>query len=267
MPSLALAAAAAVASPAAAVKAFVAEYSLAEFAKTIKGAEHMQPPEVIEQIYDLFNAASAASGPGKPSAPHWKAVEDLVKSSYYVDPADGNSKPLNGHWPPANGGYQRRNVQLKKGDVFDRYQGDVVDKKPDPANPANKLPLEAGDEFNVTFIGTFMSPMGTAGTPPVPQSFESRALDRAENKYPLAYTVEVLNDVPIDLVEGELAEVIPWYGQPGGGTQMRLLFKDNTWRYQEWKQMQDQGFLKVDLKSSPSGDYKVLPNNRAKKLK
>ncbi|PJJ61274.1 type VI secretion system tube protein TssD [Hymenobacter chitinivorans] len=269
VPSLALAAAAAVASPAAAAKAFVAEYTLTEFAKTIKGAKHMQPPEVIEQIYGLFNAASAASAPGKPSVPHWKAVEDLVRSSYYVDPDDGKTKPLNDHWPPANGGYQRQNVQLKKGDVFDRYQGDVFDKKVDPVK--GRVDLEPGDEFDVTFAGTFLSPIGQEGTPKVVQSFESRALDRAEDKYAFGYTVEILQDVPLDLVQGELAEVIPWYGQPGGGTQMRLTFPTtdpagNNWKYEEWRQMQANNFAKITLNSSPSGDYKVLPNNRAKKL-
>jgi hypothetical protein len=40
-----------------------------------------------------------------------------MRSSYYVDPNDGKTKPLNGHWPPANGGYQRQTVQLKAGSL------------------------------------------------------------------------------------------------------------------------------------------------------
>ena len=51
-----------------------------------------------------------------------------MRSSYYVDPEDGKTKPLNGHWPPGNGGYQRQTVQLKKGDRYDRYQGSVFNK-------------------------------------------------------------------------------------------------------------------------------------------
>ena len=39
----------------------------------------MLPPEIIEQFYHLFNAASAASIPGQPSLAHWKAVENLMR--------------------------------------------------------------------------------------------------------------------------------------------------------------------------------------------
>jgi hypothetical protein len=257
----------ALASAAAAPKAPTPEYTLAEFAATIGGAEHMQPPTVINQLYDLYNAASAASAPGKPSLPHWKALEDLLCSSYYEDPDDGNKvKKLNGHWPPANGGYQRQTVQLKKGDTFDRYQGSVIDKKPDPADPKKTVDLETGDEFDVTFIGEFLSPLGKAGTPATPQSFESRALNRPKEDYPLAYTIEILEDVPLDTVRGELAQVIPWYGQPGGGTQMRLEFPKPDWKRKEWTKMQDSGYAKIKLDSSPSGAYAVLPDNRAKKI-
>lgn len=243
-----------------------AEYTLADFAATIGGAEHMQPQEVITQLYDLYNAASAASVPGKPSMPHWKAVEDLMRSSYYKDPEDGLTKKLNGHWPPANGGYQRQMVQLKQGDVFDRYQGSVIDKKLDPADPKNKVPLEIGDEFDVTFIGEFLSPVAIGGASPVVQSFESRALDRAKDKYPFAYTIEVLEDVPMDAVRAEFAQVIPWYDQPGGGTQMRLEFPKKDWKWQEWKKMQNSNYAKITLDSSPNGAYEVLPNNRARKI-
>ena len=239
------------------------EYTLADFAATIGGAEHMQPQEVITQLYDLYNAASAASVPGKPSVPHWKAVENLMRSSYYTDPADGLTKKLNGHWPPANGGYQRQVVQLKKGDVFDRYQGDVVDTKENPNDLKTRIPLVPGDEFDVTFIGTFLSPTGPGGTP---QSFESRALDRAEDKYPFAYTVEIIHDVPLNVVTGELAQVIPWYDQPGGGTQMRVNFKDPNWYRQEWNQMQKQGYARINLTSSPSGQYAVNSPTEARKL-
>ena len=68
---------------------FVPEHSLLEFTATIGGAQHMKPSEVMEQLYHLFNAASAASLPGQPSLAHWKAVENLMRSSYYINPADG----------------------------------------------------------------------------------------------------------------------------------------------------------------------------------
>lgn len=203
-------------------------------------------------MYDLYNAASAASVPGKPAI--------------YQDPADGKTKPLNGHWPPSNGGYQRQMVQLKKGDVFDRYQGSVIDKKPDPNDPKNNIPLEVGDEFDVTFIGEFLSPVAKAGTPVVVQSFESRALDRAKDKYPFAYTIEILEDVPMDAVRAEFAQVIPWYDQPSGGTQMRLEFPKKDWEWQEWNKMQSSNYAKITLNALPSDTCEVLPNNRARKI-
>jgi|GEM_PF-554101 len=250
---------------------FVAEHSLPEFAATIGGAQHMKPPEVIEQLYHLFNAASAASLPGQPALAHWQAVEDLMRSSYYVDPKDGETKKLNGHWPPANGGYQRQTVQLKEGDSYDRYQGSVFNKKIDPVT-GDPIDYEAGDEFDVTFCGNFVSPLGQAGAPGVPQSFESRALNMAEDKYPFKYTINILQDVPTDAVYGEVANVIPWYGQPGGGTQLNISFpkeypKGTLWRYQEWQQMQDQKFAKLDLQSSPNGQFEVLPDNKVRQLR
>jgi hypothetical protein len=144
----------------------------------------------------LHNAASAAALlPGQPSLAHWQAVENLMHSSYYVDPKDEETKKLNGHWPPANGGYQRQTVQLKAGDTSDRYQGSVFDKKTDPVT-GNPLDYEAGDEFSVTFGGNFVSPLGQAGAPDVPQSFESRALNMAEDQYAFKYTINILQDVP-----------------------------------------------------------------------
>lgn len=270
--------AAAIAAPAAALRAvvppapaFVPEYTLAEFTATVKGAQHLKPLETIEQLYHLFNTASAASAPGKPSLVDWKALETLLCSSYYEDPDDGNKvKKLNDHWPPANGGYQRQVVQLKAGDTFDRYQGSIFNKKDDPIT-GNPIDHEIGDEFKVTFGGNFVSPMGRAGTPIVPQSFESRALDRLEDKFPFKYTITILKDIPLDAVSAELSQVIPWFGQPGGGTQARILFptvlKGDTWSRKEWQQMQRKKFAKVELESSPNGQFEILPKNKVRQLK
>jgi hypothetical protein len=251
---------------------FVPEHSLPEFAATLGGAQHMKPPEVIEQLYHLFNAASAASLPGQPSLAHWKAVENLMRSSYYVDPKDGQTKKLNGHWPPANGGYQRQTVQLKEGDRYDRYQGSVFNKAPNPVTRKLDLDHVTGDEFDVTFGGNFVSPLGQAGLPDTPQSFESRALNMAEDQYPFKYTIDILQDVPSDAVYGEVANVIPWYGQPGGGTQLDIRFpkeypKGEPWNYDQWQKMQDLKFAKIDLQSSPNGQFEVLPGNRVRQLR
>ena len=171
-----------------------------------------------------FNAASV---PGQPALAHWKAVENLMRSAYYMDPEDGETKPLNGHCPPGNGGYQRQTVQLKEGDTYDRYQGSVFNKAPNPITGKPDTDHVTGDVFDVKFGGNFVSPLGKAGTPDNPQSFESRALNMAVDQYPFKYTIEILKDVPTDAVYGELANVIPWYGQPGGGTQLDIRFPKN----------------------------------------
>ena len=191
-----------------------------------------------------------------------------MRSSYYVDPEDGKTKPLNGHWPPGNGGYQRQTVQLKKGDSYDRYQGSVFNKTQNPVTMDFDLDHVTGDEFKVKFGGNFVSPL----VPSAPQSFESRALNMAEDKYPFKYTIEILQDVPTDAVYSELANVIPWYGQPGGGTQLDIRFPKEyptgtPWNRQEWQQMQDQGFAKIELQSSPSGQFEVLPKNKVRQLR
>ena len=194
-----------------------------------------------------------------------------MRSSYYVDPKDGDMKPLNDHWPPGNGGYQRQTVQLKEGDRYDRYQGSVFNKALNPATGKNDLDHVTGDEFKVTFGGNFVSPLGQAGTPDNPQSFESRALNMAEHEYFFKYTIEILQDVPIAAVYAEQANVIPWYGQPGGGTQTNIVFpaqyQGENWKYEEWKQMQRLNFAKIDLQSSPNGYFEVLPDNKVRQLK
>jgi len=216
-------------------------------------------------------AASAASVPGQPALAHWKAVENLMRSSYYVDPKDGKTKPLNGHWPPANGGYQRQTVQLKAGDTYDRYQGTVFNKKTNPVTKKLDIDHEVGDVFDVTFGGNFVSPMGQTGTPSVPQSFESRALDKLEDQYPFKYKITILKDVPTEAVYGEVANVIPWFGQPGGGTQLNISFpeeypKGDSWNRTQWQQMQRKKFAKIDLQSSPNGQFEVLPKNRVRQI-
>jgi len=162
-------------------------------------------------------------------------------------------------------------VQLKAGDTYDRYQGSVFDKKLDPVT-TDPIDYEAGDEFGVTFGGNFVSPLGQAGAPGVPQSFESRALNMAQDQYPFKYTINILRDVPSDAVYGEVANVIPWYGQPGGGTQLNIAFPDEyakgiLWNRKQWQEMQRQGFAKIDLQSSPNGQFEVLPKNRVRQLK
>jgi len=93
-----------------------------------------------------------------------------------------------------------------------------------------------------------------------------------EDQYPFKYTINILQDVPTDAVYGEVSNVIPWYGQPGGGTQLDIRFpkeypKGTPWEFEEWQQMQDQKFAKIDLQSSPNGQFEVLPDNKVRQLR
>ena len=96
------------------------------------------------------------------------------------------------------------------------------------------------------------------------------AVHLAEDRYPFKYTIEILQDVPTDAVYGELANVIPWYGQPGGGTQVNIIFPKEydgeVWERVEWKQMQRLNFAKIELQSSPNGQFEVLPKNKVRQL-
>ncbi len=138
-------------------------------------------------------------------------------------------------------------------------------------NPATKkadLDHVTGDKYVVKFGGNFVSPPDVSG---VPQSFPSRALNIAENQYPFKYTIEILQDVPTNAVYGELANVIPWYGQPGGGTQVNIIFpkehNGEIWKYREWQRMEEKGLAKIDLQSSPNGQFEVLPGNKVRQLR
>ena len=74
------------------------EYTLAEFKATVWDADRVAPA-VLVQLYTHFNNAKAAADP----APHWAAMETLVRTTTYTNKA-GLTEVLNGGWPPANGG-------------------------------------------------------------------------------------------------------------------------------------------------------------------
>ena len=90
--------------PAAALPA--PEYTLVEFRATIWDADQVAP-SVIEELYQHFNAAKT----GPDSTAHWAAMEHLIRHSTFPDPKTGAIQTLNGGWPPANGGYNKRLVQ------------------------------------------------------------------------------------------------------------------------------------------------------------
>ena len=153
----------------------------------------------------------------------WSELEDLFKANRLNE--------YNGaYWPPANGGYNiTDNVSLTKGMKFDRYQ------------ETSKI---AGGKPEIG--GSYTSPINTSGKP---YSYGERALQVAESKNALYYEIEVLKDLPI---KGELADVIPWHGQVGGGKQMKFVF-DGTVKDFQW--LIDRGYLKITIKNSPNGAF------------
>ena len=92
-------------------------------------------------------------------------------------------------WPPNRGAIQSNPYTIPVGQQIDRYGGWT-------------------DATGFHDTGTFVSPVG--------ESFPSRALPASTLNKPYN-TYEVLK--PID---AEAAEAIPWFGQPGKGTQYEL---------------------------------------------
>ena len=102
-----------------------------------------------------------------------------------------NKNGINGGYPPNNGAIGTRTTTLRPGSRIDRYGGFF------------------DENGNFVDKGQYLSPEGS--------SFGSRALqESALNKPYRAY--EVIKPIP-GVQEGN---VIPWYGQPGRGTQYQL---------------------------------------------
>jgi hypothetical protein len=99
---------------------------------------------------------------------------------------------LNKGWPPNRGAIHTKEITLKSGEKIDRYGGYIDDE-----------------------TGKFIDRGTFTAKPDVP--FEKRALPISTKEKP--YKVyEVVKDLP-HVQEGE---VIPWFGQPGGGMQYEL---------------------------------------------
>ena len=151
----------------------------------------------------------------------WDKLEQLFKEN-----------KLNGGWPPANGGYKiMDDVSLTKGMKFDRYQDWFSLNK----------------DGNPVFGGSFTSPIFD-----IPFSYSQRALKFAENENALYYEIEILKDLPI---KGQSADVIPWFGQAGGGKQMMFKFQPKGGDFNNFQDLIDNGYIKITIKSSPNGKY------------
>ncbi|WP_294296357.1 glycohydrolase toxin TNT-related protein [uncultured Chryseobacterium sp.] len=160
---------------------------------------------------------------------NWGALEKLFKNNN-----------LNGGWPPANGGYNIiDNISFSAGQKFDRYSGAVG-----------------------SYSGTGIPTLGGSFTSPIVDgyryTFSQRALNMPEKSYDFYYEIDVLNNMlPF---KGQLADVIPWFGQVGGGAQMMWKIPtDPMTGYQKtWNKLAQEGYIKVTIVKSPSGKYNAL---------
>lgn len=160
---------------------------------------------------------------------NWSSLEALFKNSN-----------LNGGWPPASGGYNIiDNVSFTTGQKYDRYSGAVGN-----------------------YSGTGTPTLGGSFTSPVIDgyhyTFSQRALNMPEKSYDFYYEIDVLNNLLS--FQGQLADVIPWFGQVGGGTQvMWKIPVDPMTGYQKtWNKLAQEGYIKVTIVKSPSGKYNSL---------
>ncbi len=157
----------------------------------------------------------------------WNELETLFKKN-----------GLNGDWPPANGGFNIiDDVPIEEGQKFDRYGGNF-------GLDANGNPILGG---------SFTSPIEGE----VPYRFGQRALNKLEAEYDFYYEIEVLKDLPF---KAQNADVIPWFGQVGGGKQsMWKMPIDKTTGYPiTWNKLAEEGYVKITIKDSPSGNFSNL---------
>lgn len=154
----------------------------------------------------------------------WTELEELFKTN-----------KINDGWPPANGGYNiLDNVPIKKGMKFDRYQ-------------VNSFGTDA--KGNPILGGSYTSPVNVKSF-----SFGQRSLENTESSYGLFYEIEVINDLPFTTMD---ADVIPWHDKIGGGKQnyWKIPIDPNTGYPMTWNKLAEEGYIKITIKKSPSGQY------------
>ncbi|MDW9382843.1 glycohydrolase toxin TNT-related protein [Chryseobacterium sp. JV558] len=178
-----------------------------------------------------FNQFLKSVEGGFPSDEIAKQAYDLFKNKNWKQLEQlFTDKNLNGNWPPNRGATSTIEVTLKEGSIFDRYGGWI-------------------DE-NGAFQdrGTFA---GKDGTP-----YTDRALSKGTDSKP--YTrYKVLKDIP-QVSEGE---IIPWFGEKGGGIQYELPSSIND--------LIKEGYIKPigkAPKNSKMSDTKTIKGSNAKKI-
>jgi len=157
----------------------------------------------------------------------WRELETLFKNNN-----------LNGGWPPANGGVNIiDDVTITVGQKFDRYSGNF-------GMDVNGNPVLGG---------SFTSPLNKG----VPYEFGQRALNKSKIEYDFYYEIEVLQDLPF---KAQNADVIPWFGQTGGAKQSmwKMPIDDTTGYPKTWNKLAEEGYIKITIKDSPSGNFSNL---------
>ncbi|MCJ1810204.1 hypothetical protein [Flavobacterium covae] len=158
----------------------------------------------------------------------WQRLEEIFKEY-----------KINGNWPPYNGGYNiESGVSLQKYKKYDRF-----------ANPIGNW-----DGVGEPLLGgNFTSPIINDQ----PFDFSSRALNIPESNYTFYYEIEILEDLGFD---GELADVIPWFGYKGQGKQMKWnIPKDPaTGRPKTWNKLAEEGKVKITIKDIPNGNAELI---------
>lgn len=199
-------------------------------------------PPVMTLFYQNADALAKTYDPSnKVSQPLRNEIFDLYKQGNWSSlEALFKNNSLNGGWPPANGGYNIiDNVPFAAGQKYDRYSGAVGN-----------------------YSGTGVPTLGGSFTSPIVNgyryTFSQRALNMPEKAYDFYYEIDVLNNLLS--FQGQLADVIPWFGQVGGGAQMmwKIPIDPMTGYQKTWNKLAQEGYIKVTIVKSPSGKYNSL---------
>ncbi|MEJ5049597.1 glycohydrolase toxin TNT-related protein [Chryseobacterium culicis] len=176
-----------------------------------------------------FNKFLKSVETGFPSDEIAKQAYDLFKNKNWKQLEQlFTDKNLNGNWPPNRGATSTLEVTLKEGSIFDRYGGWI-------------------DENGVfQDRGTFA---GKDGTP-----YTDRALPKGTDSK--TYTrYKVLKDIT-QVSEGE---IIPWFGEKGGGIQYELPASIND--------LIKEGYIKPIGKTSKNTNLAKARSLKGKKIR
>ncbi len=167
----------------------------------------------------------------------WRELEQLFNENR-INVSDDIS------WPPLDGAINQYDEIIAVLNKYDRFQRNIE-------LPANAKP---GDIFDAEKLvrGYYFSPVGSS-----PVSFGQRALKGVITDYHLEY--EIVIKGPIDKT-AKTGKIIPWHGHEGGALQTKF---SNA----EWFELIRDKKVQLNLKSSPSGMFEILPGGKVKLLR